>query len=90
MRQIGTICALTLSIRVLTAGYRLEGGPTTGPLPAVHLANAKSAFAKPAFVSAAIADGVGLGTMAPCARDQLPCIMRLGVVFNSAGKMRCI
>ena len=88
MRQIGTVCALTLSI--LSAGYRLEWDPATGPPPAVHLANAKSAFENPAFVSAAIAEGVRLGTMAPCARDQLTCIMPLGVAFNSAGKMRLI
>ena len=72
------------------AEYRLKWDPTTGPLPAVHLANAKSAFAKPAFESAVIAEGVGLGTMAPCARDQLPCIMRSGLAFISAGEMRCI
>ena len=88
MRQMGTICALTLSI--LTAGYRLEWDPTTGPPPAVHLANAKSAYESRDFVLAAIADGVGLGTMAPCARGLLTCILPLGVAVNSAGKKRLI
>ena len=73
MRQMGTICALTLSI--LSAGYRLEWDPAKGPPPAVHLPNAKTAFENPAFVTAAIAEGVGLGTTAPCARDQLTCMV---------------
>ncbi len=84
MRQMGTICALTLSI--LSAGYRLEWDPATGPPPAVHLSNAKTAFENLAFVPAAIAEGVGLETMAPCARDQLTCIVPLGGCVQQRGQ----
>ncbi len=62
-------------------------GPGNWPTPCSPFGlSAKSEFENPAFVSAAITEGVGLWTMAPCARDQLTCII-LGVAFNSAGKM---
>ncbi len=41
-------------------------------------------------MSTAIADGVVLGTMVPCARETLACILSLGVAVNSAGEKRLI
>jgi len=61
------------------------GPPAPGLFP-----NAKSAFTATEFVSAAIAEGVSLGTMAPCARAQLLCVLPLGVAYNSVGKKRLI
>ena len=88
MVQIGCMCSLTLSI--LTGGYRLEWDAALGPPERTQLRNARSAYAAADFVSAAIADGVALGTMVPCAREALACILPLGVAVNSAGKKRLI
>jgi hypothetical protein len=81
MHQIGFVCALTLS--VIASGYRLDWDPTLGPAPPVFLRNHPSAFAEAAFVAAAIAAGVQAGTMRICAREDLICILPLGVAANS-------
>jgi hypothetical protein len=88
MHKMGIVCALTLSI--LAGGYRLEWDEKKGPPAPGLFPNAKSVFAATEFVSAAIAEGVSLGTMAPCARSQLLCVLPLGVAYNSAGKKRLI
>ena len=88
MHKMGIMCALTLSI--LAGGYRLEWDRAMGPPAPGLFPNAKSAFTATEFVSAAIAEGVSLGTMAPCARAQLLCVLPLGVAYNSVGKKRLI
>ena len=42
------------------------------------------------FNSEAVATGVLMGIMLPCSREFLTCILPLGVVANSAGKLRLI
>jgi hypothetical protein len=88
MHKMGIMCALTLSI--LAGGYRLEWDRAMGPPAPGLFPNAKSAFTATEFVSAAIAEGVSLDTMAPCARAQLLCVLPLGVAYNSVGKKRLI
>ena len=51
MRQMGTLCALILSI--ITSGYQMEWDPIKGPAPPpVHLRNHNSALAEATFVTA--------------------------------------
>ena len=88
MHQISFVCALTLS--VIAGGYRLDWDPTLGPASPVFLRNHPSAFAEASFVSAAVAAGVAARTMRACAREDLVCILPLGVAANSAGKLRLI
>ena len=88
MHKIGVICALTLSI--ISDGYRLEWDPVMGPPPPGSFPNSKSVLTAPDFVSAAVAEGVLLGTMAPCSREHLLCVLPLSVAVNSAGKKRLI
>ena len=88
MHQIGFVCALTLS--VLAGGYRLDWDPALGQAPPIFLRNHPSAFAEAAFVASAIAAGVAARTMRACTREELRCILPLGVAVNSAGKLRLI
>ena len=90
MGVLGIVCALTLS--VIGGGFRLanEWDPEMGPAPATFLRNHPSAFAEAAFVSEAIATGVATRTMRICRREELTCILPLGVAYNSAGKRRLI
>jgi hypothetical protein len=89
MRQMGLVCALTLS--VITGGFRtgMDWDPDMGPAPPAFLRNHPSALAEAAFVSEAVAAGVAARTMR-CSRDALTCILPLGVAFNSAMKRRLI
>jgi hypothetical protein len=88
MHQMGLICALTLS--VITGGFRMDCDPEMGPAPPAFLRNHPSALAEAAFVTEAIAAGVAARTMRACFRDELRCILPLGVAFNSALKRRLI
>ena len=88
MRQLGVICALTLS--VIGSGFRMDWDPDLGPAAPAFLRNHPSALAEAAFVSGAIATGVLARTMRVCDRSDLICILPLGVAFNSAGKRRLI
>ena len=81
MDTLGVVCALTLSI--LDSGYRLEWAAGLGEPPRVRLPNTRAAFENRDFVSAAIAEGVALGTMVPCSAKALHCILPLSVAFNS-------
>jgi hypothetical protein len=71
MHKMGSMCALTPSI--LAGGYRLGWDGTMVPPAPGLFPNAKSAFTATEFVSAAIAEGICLGTMATCARAQSLC-----------------
>jgi hypothetical protein len=88
MKVMGTICALTLSI--LATGYRLDWDPATGPALPVFQSNHPSASMHREFTREAVATGAAMGIMRPCSRDFLTCILPLGVVANSAGKLRLI
>lgn len=88
MRQIGFVCALTLS--VINSGFRLEWDPALGPPPRRWLRNHPSAHEHAAFVSEKVAEGVGLGTMVRCNRADLHCVLPLGVAINAVGKLRLI
>ena len=88
MRQMGALCAFTLSI--ITSGYQMEWNPQKGPAPPVHLRNHNSAFAETEFVTTAIAAGVAAGIMVACDKSTLRCILPLGVAYNRAGKRRLI
>ena len=88
MRQMGLVCALTLS--VITGGFRMDWDPEMGPAAPTFLRNHPSALAEAAFVAEAIAAGVAARTMRACSRDELICILPLGVAFNSAMKRRLI
>jgi len=88
MRQMGTLCALTLSI--VTSGYQMEWDPLKGPASPVHLRNHNSAFAETTFVTEAVAAGVAAGIMVACDRSVLRCILPLGVAYNRVGKRRLI
>ena len=88
MHAMGMVCALTLS--VITGGFRMDWDPDMGPAAPTFLRNHPSAIAEAAFVAESIAAGVLARTMRVCARDDLVCILPLGVAFNSAGKRRLI
>ena len=88
MHQMGLICALTLS--VISGGFRMDWDPDTGPAPPAFLRNHPSALAEASFVTDAIAAGIAARTMRACARDELICILPLGVAFNSVLKRRLI
>ena len=88
MKVMGTICALTLSI--LASGYRLDWNPETGPATPACQANHPSASMHRAFTCDAVATGVAMGIMRPCSHEFLTCTLPLGVVANSAGKLRLI
>lgn len=88
MHQIGLVCALTLS--VLSDGFRLSWNPERGPPPACWLRNHPSASAHAGFVTEKVAEGVALGTMQKCLRENLRCILPLGVASNAVGKLRLI
>ena len=68
----------------------MDWDPQLGPAPPAFLRNHPSAFAEAGFVAAAITTGVAARTMRTCTRDELRCILPLGVAFNSAGKRRLI
>ena len=61
-----------------------------GPAPPAFLRNHPSALAEAAFVLDVILYGVAARTMRECSRDELICILPLGVAFNSAGKRHLI
>jgi hypothetical protein len=90
MRDLGTVCVLTLSI--IDADYALEWAPDNlkGPLAVATLPNTRHSFANRDFVSVAIAEGVAAGTMVPCSAADLHCVLPLSVAFNSGGKHRLI
>ena len=88
MHQLGVVCALTLS--VLAGGFRMDWDPELGTAAPIHLLNHPSAFANKAFVSEAVATGIRAGTMRVCNREDLICVLPLGVAINSAGKLRLI
>ena len=88
MRQMGTRCALTLSI--ITSGYQMEWDPTKGPAPPVHLRNHNSAGAETEFVTSAVMSGVAAGITAACDKSTLRCTLPLGVAYNQVGKCRLI
>ena len=88
MRQIGFVCALTLS--VVTGGFRMDWDPALGPAQPILIHNHPSARAEAVFVAGAIAAGVLARTMRVCSRSDLICILPLGVAVNSAGKRRLI
>jgi hypothetical protein len=77
-------CALTLS--VITGGFRMDWDPAAP----TFLRNHPSSLAEAAFVAEAIAAGIAARTMRACSRDELICILPLGVAFNSALKRRLI
>ena len=76
MRQMGLVCALTLS--VITGGFRMDWDPERDPSTPTFLRNHPSALAEAAFVAEAIAAGVAARTMLACSRDDLICILLLG------------
>ncbi len=84
MRQMGLVCALTLS--VIASRFRMDWGPDKGPAPAAFLHNHPFALAEAAFVLDAIASGISARTMRACSRDELICILPPGVAFDSAMK----
>ncbi len=91
MRQMGLVCALTLS--VISGGFRMDWDPDKGPAPSAFLRNHPSALAEVAFVTEAIAAGIAARTMRASSTrrgDELICILPLGVAFNSALKRRLI
>ena len=88
MHQMGLVCALTLS--VLTGGFRMDWDPDMGPALPTFLRNHPSALAEAAFVTEAVAAGTAARTMRACSRDELLCILPLGVAINSALKRRLI
>ena len=88
MHQMGLVCALTLS--VISGGFRMDWDPARGPATPAFLRNHPSALAEAAFVAEAIAAGIAARTMRACSRDDLICILPLGVAFNSAMKRRLI
>jgi hypothetical protein len=88
MHQIGLVCALSLS--VIASGYRLEWDPATGPPRPCWLRNHPSALEHAAFVAEKVAEGVIAGTMVPCLRAELRCVLPLGIAINAAGKLRLI
>ena len=84
MHHLGVVCALTISI--ITEGYRLEWDPDKGTAPPAHLGNHPSAHSHHAFVGGAVAAGTASGIMQHCSRDDLLCILPLGVAVKSVGK----
>ena len=84
MHLIGTVCTLTLSI--LTKGYQLEWDPTRGPAQPIRLHNHPSAIKQWDFVSGAVLTGVKSSIMQHCNRNDLLCVLLLGVATNSAGQ----
>ena len=98
MRQMCTLCALTLSI--ITSGYlTLHARSLTSwsgtlssaqPAPPVHLRHHISAFAETEFFTTAIAAGVTASIMVACNKSTLRCILARGVAYNRVGKRRLI
>jgi hypothetical protein len=88
MRQMGLVCALTLT--VITGGFRMDWDPDLGPAPPAFLRNHPSTLAEAAFLSGAIAPGIAARTMLACSSDELICILPLGVAINSAMKRHLI
>ena len=88
MHVMGLVCSLTLS--VLLGCFRMDWDPVKGPAPPAFLRNHPSALAEAAFVLDAILSCVTSSTMRECSRDELICILLLGVAFSSAGKRRLI
>ena len=71
-------------------GFRMDWDPAKGPAAPIHLHNHPSALAEAAFVSEVVSAGVAASTMRTCTRDELICVLPLGVAFNSAEKRRLI
>ena len=88
MAKPGIVCALALSS--IKTGYRLEWDPERGVAEPATLSNHPSTSEHAAFVAAAIAEGVALGTMRKCDRSALRCSLPLHVAQNTAGKLRLI
>ena len=88
MHQIGLICAITLS--VIDVGYQLQWDPVKGPPPRRWLHNHPSARMHSGFVTEKVTEGTALGTMLRCSREDLWCILPLGVASNALGKLRLI
>ena len=77
MAKTGIVCALTLSI--IMSGHRLEWDPERGKAEPATLGNHPSTSEHAAFVAAAIAKGIALGTMRKCDRSALRCSLLLHV-----------
>ena len=88
MRQMGLVCALTLS--VITDNFRMDWDLERGLAAPTFLRNHHSALAEAAFVAESIAAGIAARTMLACSRDELICILPLGMAFDSAMKRRLI
>jgi hypothetical protein len=88
MRQIGSVCNLTLS--VIDEGYRPEWSPETGPPTPCWLSNHPSSGAHTQFVTDKVEEGVRWGTIQQCPSTSLHCILPLGVAVNAVGKRRLI
>ena len=66
----------------------MDCGPDRVPAPTAFLHNRPSALAEAAFAQGAIASGIAARTMRACSRDELICILPLGVAINSAMKQQ--
>jgi hypothetical protein len=84
MHQMGLVCALTLRVSISTGGFHMDWDPDRGPAPPAFLCNHPSALEEAAFVTGVIASCIAASTMRACSRDELICILPLGVAFNSA------
>ena len=68
MRQMGVICAMTMSI--ILDGYRLEWDPAKGPAPPVQLRNLASVKTDEGFVTRSVEAGVLSGIIQECQRKS--------------------
>ena len=88
MRQIGSVCNLTLS--VIDEGYQPEWLPETGPPTPCWLSNHPSSRAHTQLVTYKVEEGVRWGTIQQCPSTSLHCILQLRVAVNAVGKRRLI
>jgi hypothetical protein len=90
IHAMGVICAPALS--VLSDRFLMDWDPARGLAPhtflRLHHLQPTSAIAEATFVADVIATGVTARTMRMCTRDELICILPLGVAFNCVGKHR--
>ena len=68
----------------------MQWDPAKGPSPRRWLHNHLSARAHSDFVTDKVTKGAALGTMLRCSREDLWCILPLGVASNALGKLRLI
>jgi len=79
-----------MTMSIILDGYKLEWDPAKGPAPPVQLRNLASVKTDEGFVTRSVEAGVLSGIIQECPKEELICILPLGIALNRVGKQRLV